>query len=137
MAAGIMNKIAEENDLDVQCESAGIFASDGAPATAEAIGAAWRIGVDISEHKAKNITPELIAESDLILTMTEAHKMMLALSADKNVYTLGEYAGSGEDVSDPYGGEQDEYNEVCDEIYDLLLDAAERIYDEYFKDGEA
>lgn len=137
MAAGIMNRIAADNDLDVHCQSAGIFAQNGAPASAEAIEAAARIGVDISEHRAQTITPELIKDSDLILTMTESHKMMLAISIDDAVvYTLGEYAGSGEDVADPFGGDQEDYDECCAQLYDLMLDAAERVYDEYFKDKE-
>ncbi len=132
MAAGIMNKIAADNDLDVHCTSAGIYAENGASASDEAIGAAARIGVDISEHRARTVTSEILAENDLILTMTESHKMMLALSTDRAVYTLGEYAGAGVDISDPYGGDSEEYEEVCDQIYDIMLDVAERIYDEYF-----
>ena len=136
MAAGIMNKIAEDNDMDVHCVSAGMFAETGAPASAEAVEAAAEIGVDISSHRAQNITPELIENSDLILTMTQSHKMMLSLSAETPVYTLGEYGGSGDDVPDPYGGDIDDYRECRDALYDLLLDAAERIYDDYFKDSD-
>lgn len=138
MAEGIMNKIAQDNDLDIHCTSAGIFAESNAHATPEAVEAAKRIGVDISSHIASTITPELIASSDLILTMTRSHKMMLALSVpeDKEMYTLGEYAGTGEEVPDPYGGTLDDYIETCDVIYDLSCMAAENIYDKYFANSD-
>lgn len=137
MAEGIMNKIAADNDMDVHCTSAGLYAEAGASASAEAVCAAQKIGVDISSHKAQCICEELIRQSDLILTMTASHKMMLSLSAaEKPVYTLYEYAGSNGDISDPYGGDQEDYDDACREIYDVMLDIAEKIYDEYCKDGE-
>lgn len=137
MAEGIMNKIAEDNDMDVHCKSAGLYAEAGAGASEEAIQAAQNIGVDISAHKAQNVSEELIKNSDLILTMTNSHKAMLSLSSlDKPVYTLCEYAGTSGDISDPYGGDFEDYDEVCHQIYDIMLDVAERVYDEYCKDGE-
>ena len=45
------------------------------------------------------------------------------------VYTLLEYAGSSGDISDPYGGDLEEYEEVAQEIYDALVDVAEKIAD--------
>ena len=60
MAAGLMNKIAIEEDLDVRIESAGLFAAEGSPASDEAIEAMKKYDVDLSDHRAKQITPELI-----------------------------------------------------------------------------
>ena len=67
--------------------------------------------------------------SDLILTMTEGHKQILEPLAKGKVYTLLEYAGSSGDISDPYGGDLEEYEEVAQEIYDALVDVAEKIAD--------
>lgn len=136
MAAAMMNRIAEENELDVHCESAGIFAETGAGATPEAAEALAKLDIDISAHRAQGISPEFLDKSDLILTMTQSHKMMLTIAADKPVYTLGEYGGSGDDVPDPYGGGIDDYRYCCNQLNELLLDALERVYDEYFKDEE-
>ena len=49
--------------------------------------------------------------------------------AGGDVYTLREFAGDDGDISDPYGGDLDEYRETAKEIYDALVDVAERIAD--------
>lgn len=129
MAAAIMDKIARENDLDIFIESAGIFAEDNAPASDNAIAALKKYNIDLSYHRAQPVTSELLKECDLILTMTEAHKRILEPMAKGRVFTLTEYAGAEGDISDPYGGDLEEYEETAQEIYDLLTDVAEKIAD--------
>lgn len=126
MAAAIMNKIALDNDLDVRIDSAGIFAEEGLKASENAVLALNEIGIDLSEHRTKGISEELINSSDLILTMTEGHKRLLKTTAPKEIFTLLEYAGGSGDVFDPYGGDLEEYRETAKEIYDALVDAAEK-----------
>ncbi len=129
MAAAIMEKIAVENDLDVLIESAGLFAEVGGKASENAIKALDEMGIDLTFHQTKPITEELIEKSDIILTMTRAHKELLKPMAGGDVYTLREFAGDDGDISDPYGGDLDEYRETAKEIYDALVDVAERIAD--------
>ncbi len=131
MAAAMMAKISEDNDMAVYCDSAGIMAEAGAPASENARKAARPYGADLSSHRAKQLDGELLSSADLVLAMTEGQKMMLAaLGGVKNVYTLGEYSGCGGDVPDPYGGDLAEYEETAAAIYDMLTDAAERMQDE-------
>lgn len=129
MAAAIMEKIAVENDLDVLIESAGLFANVGGTASEEAIEALDKMGIDLTFHQTKPITEELIEKSDIILAMTQAHKELLKPMAGDKVYTLKEYAGESGDISDPYGGDLEEYEETAKEIYDALVDVAEKIAD--------
>ena len=129
MAAAIMEKIAVENDLDVLIESAGLFANVGGTASDEAIEALDKMGIDLTFHQTKPITEELIEKSDIILAMTQAHKELLKPMAGDKVYTLKEYAGDSGDISDPYGGDLEEYEETAKEIYDALVDVAEKIAD--------
>lgn len=127
MAAAIMNKIAIENDLDVRVESAGIFAPDGERASDNAIEAVKKYNIDLSEHRTQPVTEHLISRSDIVLTMTEGHKKLIEPLAGGKVFTLLEYSGSQGDISDPYGGDLSEYEETAAEIYDALVDAAEKI----------
>lgn len=127
MAAAIMNKIAIENDMDVRVESAGIFASDGELASDNAIEAVKKYNIDLSEHRTQPVTEHLINSSDIILTMTEGHKKLIEPLAGGKVFTLLEYSGSQGDISDPYGGDLSDYEETAAEIYDALVDAAEKI----------
>lgn len=129
MAAAMMDKIAVDNDIDVLIESAGIFAEDGQNASENAIKALEKYQIDLSNHKTQPVTPDLIKQSDLILTMTNAHKQILEPMAKGKVYTLLEYVGSDGDIQDPYGGDLEEYEEAAQEIYDALVDVAEKITD--------
>ena len=127
MAAYIMDKIAVENDLDILIESAGIFAEGGQPASENAVKAMAEMGIDITEHRTQPVTEELIKKSDIILTMTQGQKKLLEPLAKDKVYTLLEYSGGEGDISDPYGGDLEEYKETAQEIYDALTDAAEKM----------
>lgn len=129
MAAALFNKIAEKRNLDVRIESAGIFASEGEPASNEAIIAMKKYGIDLLGHHAQNINTELLEKSDLILTMTAAHKMVIEPSAQGKTYTLCEYAGLDGDIPDPFGGDVEEYEECAEKIEEALEKAAEKIAD--------
>lgn len=129
MAAAVMNKIASENDMDVKADSAGLFAAEGESASDEAVEALKKYAIDLSSHLSKPVTEELINKSDIILTMTSAHKTVLQSVAPDKVFTIAEYAGEDEDIPDPFGGDLEEYEETAEEIYDLLTDIAEKITD--------
>lgn len=127
MAAALFNKIATEKELDVRIESAGIFAEEGAPASAEAIVVMKGYGIDLLGHHAQPLNTELIEKSDIILTMTTAHKMLLQQSVPDKVFTVMEYAGLDGDISDPFGCDVEEYKECADELYNTLLIIADKI----------
>ena len=129
MAAAMMADIAEKNDLDILVDSAGVFAPIGECAADNAIAVMKKRGIDLSLHRTKPLTEELINMADVILVMTEAHKMLIENMARDKVFTLAEYAGSQGDISDPYGGYLDEYEKAADEINDLLVDIAEKLWE--------
>ena len=129
MAAALMNKIATEQDLVVRTESAGLFATEGNMASDNAIKAMIPYGIDLTLHRTQPVTEDLLKQCDLILTMTEAHKMVLEPMANDKVFTLMEYAGGQGDIPDPYGGDLDEYAECARVIYGALTNVAERIAD--------
>ena len=129
MAAALFNKIAMEKNLDVRIESAGLFANEGEGASTEAIIAMKKYDVDLMGHHSQAINSELLEKSDLIFTMTAAHKMVLAPSAPDKTYTLCEFADIDGDIDDPFGGDVEEYEECAQEIYNALLKVAEKIAD--------
>ena len=127
MAAAVMDKIAQERDLDVRIESAGLFAADGETASYNAVEALKKYGIDLSYHRSKQITEDLINQSDLILTMTAQHKQFLMQIADGKVFTLSEYVGAAGDITDPYGGNLKTYEETAEELYKLLNTLADKL----------
>ena len=127
MAAALFNKIATEKNLDVRIESAGIFAQDGENASNEAIVAMQKYDIDLLGHHAQSVNTELLEKSDLILTMTAAHKMVLFEASPEKVFTLCEFAGVDYDIEDPYGGDVEEYEECAEALYEVLKKVAERL----------
>lgn len=127
MAAGMMNKIAVERDLDVRIESGGLFANEGENASSEAIIVMLEYGVDLTGHHAQVINEELIEKSDLILTMTPAHKMVFNDIAANKTYTLCEYAELDYDIEDPFGGSVDDYRRTAQQIEKAVMKIADKI----------
>lgn len=97
MAEGLAREVLRSwGREDVVVSSAGTAAIPGSPATPEAVTAAAGLGADIQSHRARMLTPELVREADLILTMTRTHKKeveRLVPEARGRVFTLKEYAG--------------------------------------------
>lgn len=130
--------------LDVDATSAGISVRDeGMPASEHARNVMAERGIDLSSHRTRQLTPEMIAESDLVLTMTEGHKgwILDRIPESKGkVYTLLEYITArrgassriqGEpggkachcpvlDISDPYGLNVEKYRECLRELEDAV-----------------
>ena len=130
MAAAIMDKIAQERDLNVRIESAGVFAYDGEGASANAVEALKKYDIDLSYHRSKSVSEDLLKQCDLILTMTGAHKQVLEPAAGDKTFTLSEYVGRTGDISDPYGGGLETYEKTAEELYELLIKLADKLSEE-------
>lgn len=122
MAEAIANHLVQHNNLadKLAFTSAGTAAWDGSPASPNAVEAVKAYGIDLSQHKAKRVTMDIINQADLILTMTHGHKAQLAAlfpaSRDK-LYTLYEYIGDKtRNVDDPIGGNLAVYQACAAEL---------------------
>ncbi len=131
MAEGLFKELLKEKELYVQVVSAGLFALDGGMASPQAITAMGEKGIDISKHRARQVTKDLVEESDLILSMTSEHKKRLLTiipEAKKKVFTLKEF-GQGEplDIKDPFGQPVEVYKESAKEIEGALKGVIRRL----------
>lgn len=81
-------------------------------------------GIDVSAHRATQITANDVRHSDLILTMTAAHKeKLIALFPDAKdkTFTLADYAtGKPTDVADAFGKPMDFYRGMIRQVEDYL-----------------
>ncbi len=106
--------------------SSGTGAADGFPATRYAIEASKMWDCDMSDHKSQILTPELIDDADLILTMAPSHYeevISQSRSAEEKTYLFKNFpdpGGTGEKVDDPIGQTLDKYNETFLEIGEYL-----------------
>jgi len=128
MAAAIANaKIAERlgipfkslETVNVRAMSAGVSASAGAPLTEEAAEVLRSLNVPVQPHAARNLTPELAAQSELIFCMTKAHrKAVIEMLPDVEGKT---YCLSTEvDVEDPIGKGMAAYVDCARQIQRLV-----------------
>ena len=128
MAAGLARKILAEKEhcrvgelpsRGVEVLSAGVSAGPGQPATPAAIEAAGKLGADISSHRSRPLTGELIRRADRVFCMTAHHARAVAdldpTSAGK-IVLLGGPAG----VADPIGSGLDVYVQTARDLESAL-----------------
>ena len=126
MAVGIFNKILEEKnpDGDWRVESAGTWGLDGEPAAAGSLAVMKNKGIDISEHRARSVSKDLLQAFDLILTMESGQKESMRMEfpeVSDRIFLLSEMVNQKQDVDDPYGGVFSEYEQAADEIEEYLV----------------
>ncbi|MHB1223881.1 MAG: arsenate reductase/protein-tyrosine-phosphatase family protein [Gemmatimonadaceae bacterium] len=121
MAEAIARRIAAERGMaDLVIGSAGVGAVSGTPASDGALLVALEQGLDLSTHRSRLATPELVADADLVLTMGESHAQRMAeLGGAGRTHVLPAYATSGvvtANVSDPFGAHLEVYRHTFGEL---------------------
>jgi protein-tyrosine-phosphatase len=132
MAQAIARQLLDQSHRDdVEVSSAGTAAWDGAPASEGAYLVALEHNVDLSAHRARQLTADLVAGADLVLGMSAHHvERAVALGGQGKSHLLGSFAGraaADAQVDDPFGGDLEEYRATFDRLASLLLDAVERL----------
>lgn len=88
-------------------ESAGLQAFSGQAPSPEAVEVMRDHAIDLSTHRARRLTEQMMDESDLIITMTRSHCRQLQNDYPfrrQNIWLLSELAGFDEiDIEDPFG----------------------------------
>ena len=140
LAAALLQRALAQRGIDgLEVASAGTGAWDGAPVSEGAYLVGLERGLDLSAHRARLLTRELVEEADLVLTMARHHRARVdELGGEGHVFVLGEYAGrEGDDaeVSDPFGGDLEVYRDTCVELEALIDTAVERIVKEFASGG--
>src|SRR3989454_7373089 len=74
LAESLLERALTERGLEVDVTSAGTGAWDGAPASEGAYLVGLERGLDLSGHRARLLTRELVERADLILTMARHHR---------------------------------------------------------------
>ena len=132
MAAGLLRHRLSREGLNTRHRvvSAGVWAVDNQPASANAIAVMAERGIDITDHIAHTISANDVAESDLILVMSQEHEQLIQNTWPQyrwKVHRLSEMVGRRKDVQDPYGGPIEEYRACADTIAHYLDRGIKRI----------
>ena len=102
---------------DVTVHSAGVMTNDDMPPTAEAVAVMKEIGIDISGHRSRQVTPAIVEESDVFVALTTEHGVTLAFyhAADPEKVVV---PGAG--IPDPYCLPIAAYRECRDDLLEAL-----------------
>lgn len=130
MAEAIARAVARERGLeDITVSSAGVSANVGSSATDAATLVALEQGLDLGNHRARQLTPALVEQADVVLAMGRPHaEQARALGGEGKTFLLTEFASRGErreSVSDPFGGDLATYRATFAE----LEEAIRRVFD--------
>jgi L-threonylcarbamoyladenylate synthase len=132
MAEGIMKKLCE-SDPNIHVESAGVAAFNGMRASAEAIEVMKSYGIDISGHRARRLTNQMVKVSDYILVMDNSHRNFMFdryWRAKKKVFLLKEFSSSINSnlaIHDPIGQGIEFYEQVANIIADSIKGLKEKL----------
>jgi protein-tyrosine phosphatase len=112
---------------DYSVESAGVGAFSGQSASRHSAKLAKERGLDLSNHQSKAVTIDLMDQATHIFALSCSHLASLLMDypeAEDKIYLLSEFAADdklrGKDVSDPFGGDLEEYREMQDHLDKLL-----------------
>ncbi len=123
--------LQERSVTDIEVASAGTGAWDGAPASEGAYLVGIERGLDLSGHRARLLTREIVEDADLIFTMARHHRARVhELGGEGRVFVLGEYVGrtaEEAEVGDPFGGDLDVYRDTHAELEALIGAVADRL----------
>jgi protein-tyrosine-phosphatase len=120
MAEGILKRVLK-SDGAALVSSSGTHALEGNPASEFSVIAAGENSIDISRHRARILTPEMIKANDIILCMERSHvELVLSIdvSAHERVFNLADFSGDRrmKGIPDPYGCSLSEYRECFRDI---------------------
>ncbi len=131
MAEYLARRVASDRNLTIEIGSAGTAAWDGAPASDGALLVSLEHDIDLSPHRARLLTRELLENYDLILAMGPHHLERIDASGGKGkTYLLTSYGSRGatdRPIGDPFGGDLGLYRETFDELDREIRRAFDRI----------
>jgi protein-tyrosine phosphatase len=100
--------------------SAGLAAYDGGPAASEAVAVAATYGVDLSTHRSRAITAELLFQADHIVGVTRDHVEALEEASAGLTAAPRLLSPEGEDLADPVGHDREVYEGCAAAIWSHL-----------------
>lgn len=127
MAEALLKRDLREQD-GFAVESAGLGALVGHPASEYSQELMVELGLDISEHRARQIHPDMVRDADLVLVMEAGHKRAIDdadPTARGKVYRLAEW--QDRNIADPYRQSKAVFADVLDDIEEGVASWVKRI----------
>ena len=128
MAEKLFNYIVQQRNLNVRADSCGLI-EGGHMISTGSLQLLLNKGVlEAQSHISKQITPEIVSESWLMLTMEERQRDFIRNNEPHfkhKIFTLNEIVGESGDIEDPYGSEFATYQKT----FEIIEDRVTRLVD--------
>ncbi len=114
MCEALMARSIRNSQFHVRVMSAGLGATPGTPAHPWGVLAAQDFGIDLSPHRARRLTAEMLDQADVIFAMDYRNQVELLSrfpAARDKVFMLSAYAGGryrSTEIQDPFFGDEDQ-----------------------------
>lgn len=130
MAKGLLEKFLKQAGLfgRVKVDSAGTGGFSSIPAAPNTIQVMKEESVDVSGHKGKGISEELLKKSDFIFVMERSHRDII-LNRMPSAYLKVRLLRESTDIPDPIGKPIEEYRSVLG----IIKDQVENVFLELFE----
>lgn len=121
LAEAIARQLADQRAVaSIEIASAGTSAWEGASASDGSLLVGMERELDLSSHRARALTSEMVSGASLILAMGPHHvERIEALGGRGKVHLLTDYAeknSAGQAIVDPFGGGLEIYRATADEL---------------------
>lgn len=128
MAEGLLaHALAAEAEplRSVRVLSAGVAARPNEPVSEYSVVALRKVGIDISNHRARALTRDLLDGALAVFGMTESHRAMVQLRAvpvPDHLYLFRQFLPppAHPEIPDPYGGPLKLYEAARDEMVEAV-----------------
>ncbi|MBC7369437.1 MAG: low molecular weight protein arginine phosphatase [Undibacterium sp.] len=105
--------------------SAGVGGRDGDTVSPNSVTALKKVGLDISDHRSRAITEDLVTNAVAVLGMTESHRATLQFAitpVPRNIFLFREFMPQRgfKEIGDPYGGPLKLYESARDEMVEAI-----------------
>lgn len=131
MAEAIFKELLKnKNKFKYKVRSAGISAFEGGSAAKQAIQVMKEKNIDLNSHKTTFLSEKLVKEADVILTMTQQHKLYILDEYPETygkVYTLKEYGSQVDNIEKTTDKIEKLYQKIDDKREEFFLEHQEEI----------
>lgn len=130
MAAAIAEDLLArrgEAGANFRVASAGMSAASGMPATPEAARAVSEMGGDLSGHRSRPLTRDLLAEAEVVYAMTRGHLAAIVSADPSSGSKVRLLDPGGRDVPDPIGSPQSLYTETARALAEMIARRVEEL----------
>lgn len=128
MAEGLLAHAlaAEDGPLkQLKVVSAGVAARPGEYVSENSVVALKKVGIDISAHRSRPLTQDMLNSALLVLCMTESHRSLIELQASPvpaRLHLFRDFLpeGASREIADPFGGPLKLYELSRDEMVEAI-----------------